>query len=89
MRELLLDTKTVEGEEKTLRCRYMILVGEKRVGSFACEAYGVKIVDEEMGESVEIPDLTVSAQRIDQLMEQLVKGGVTPAGLADVVADWL
>lgn len=89
MRELLMDTKTVEGEEKALRCRYMVLVGEKQVGNFACEAYGVKVVDEETGESAAIPDLTVSAQRIDQLMEQLVKGGVTPTGLADVVADWL
>ena len=36
-----------------------------------------------------IPDLTVSAQRIDELMELLMDHQVGPAGLRDVVEDWL
>lgn len=89
MRELLLESQEVEGEERKIFCRYFIIIGEKRVGDFSCEAYGVKIVNEETGESAEFPDLTVSAGRIDELMELLVHHGVTPAGLEDVIADWL
>lgn len=89
MMEMLLDVKAIKGETKPLRCRYLLTVGEKQVGRFACEAYGVKIEDELTGESVTIPDLTVSAARIDELMELLIRNEVTPAGLEDVIADWL
>ena len=89
MVEMLLKTKPIKGETKQLRCRYLLTVGEKRVGRFACEAYGVKIEDELTGESVTVPDLTVSAARIDELMELLIRNEVTPAGLEDVIADWL
>ena len=89
MVEMLLDSKSIEGETKHLRCRYLLTVGEKQVGRFACEAYGVKIEDELTGESVTVPDLTVSAARIDELMELLIRNEVTPAGLEDVIADWL
>lgn len=89
MKELLLDSNVVEGEEASLTCRYIILVGEKKIGSFSCEAYGVKIVNEQTGESAEFPDLTVSASRIDELMNLLIRNGVTPVGLEDVISDWL
>ena len=36
-----------------------------------------------------LPGLTTSAARIDQLMTLLVDNRVGPAGLADIVADWL
>ena len=49
----------------------------------------MKIEDERTGESAEFPDLTVSVRRIDELMELLVRNGVTPAGLGDVIQDWL
>lgn len=89
MREMLLDIRDVEGEGASLRCRYYVVVGEKQVGRFFCEAYGVKIEDEGTGESAEFPDLTVSAGRIDELMSLLVRNEVTPAGLEDVIRDWL
>mgnify|MGYP001124943129 FL=1 len=34
-------------------------------------------------------DLTTKAQRICELVEKLSKNCVTPAGLMDVLADWL
>lgn len=89
MREMLLETRDVEGEEAVLRCRYYVLVGEKQVGRFFCEAYGVKIEDESTGESAEFPDLTVSAERIDELLTSLIRNEVTPASLEDVIRDWL
>ena len=36
-----------------------------------------------------IPAITTSAVRIDELMTLLVDHAVGPAGLADIVADWL
>lgn len=89
MRELLLESQEVKGEDKRIFCKYFILIGEKRVGDFSCEAYGIKILNELTGESAEFPDLTVSAGRIDELMGIVVRQGVTPAGLEDVIADWL
>ena len=38
---------------------------------------------------IEIPGITVSAQRVDELLSLLVEHRVSPTALADVVADWL
>lgn len=44
MRELVVCTKQVEGEEgDAVRYRYSILIDEMDVGPFSCESYGVKI----------------------------------------------
>lgn len=68
---------------------YSILVGEMPVSSgFFCESYGVRI-QEQGGESGEVPNITVSISRIDELMELLVRNTVTPRTLRDVVDDWL
>lgn len=90
MRELLVDTRQETGEDgRTMGYRYYILVGEMAVsGGLACESYGVKVVGED-GEEASVPDLTVSPARIDQLMELLVRNGVSPVTLRDVVEDWL
>ena len=44
---------------------------------------------EDSGDNAVIPAITTSAARIDELMTLLVDHCVGPAGLADVVADWL
>lgn len=68
---------------------YTILVGEMPVSSgFSCESYGVGIREPD-GEAECVPDITVSAGRIDELMELLVRNTVTPCTLRDVIADWL
>lgn len=92
MRELLVGTCDAQGEGGAIRRpKYYILVGEMEVGGgFACESYGVKIVDaDHPAETVSIPNITTSASRIDELMEILTRNLVTPASLNDVVADWL
>lgn len=89
MRELLLETGEMAEEERGLRCQYSILVEEVPVGRFFCESYGVKVYAVDTGESAQVPNITVSAQRIDELVELLIRGKVTPAGLEDVVADWI
>lgn len=89
MRELFL--KTVELADQTGMVRrfdYSILVGEMDVGAYACESYGVKIA-EQGGAQACVENITCSASRIDELSGLLVRNGVTPAALNDVVSDWL
>ena len=71
---------------------YYVLVNEATVGdTFLCESYGVQIasVGEAQSDICAIPNITTSTQRIDELVELLVKHVVTPATLPDVVEDWL
>lgn len=68
---------------------YSILVDTMAVGSFACESYGAAIRSRKSGERAEVPHITVSIPRIDELMERLVRNQVSPAHLRDVVEDWL
>ena len=90
MRELVVCTKQVEGEEgDAVRYRYSILIDEMDVGPFSCESYGVKIAQETTGPSAVVAHVTTSIPRIDELMELLTRNSVTPAGLRDVVEDWL
>lgn len=67
---------------------YYLTVEPIQSGQFFCEDYGVRI-QEEAGETSAIPSITTSATRIDELMTLLVDNQVGPAGLADVIADWL
>ena len=67
---------------------YYLTVDQIETERFCCEDYGVRI-SEEAGDSVSIPRVTTSAQRIDELLSLLAEHQVGPAGLADVVADWL
>lgn len=67
---------------------YYLTVDQVETPRFACENYGVRIA-EEAGDEACCPSLTTSAARIDQLITLLVDNKVGPAGLADVVEDWL
>lgn len=90
MRELAVAQKQARDERGNVHIYdYSILVGEMMVSpGFACESYGVK-VREQGGESGEVPNITVSISRIDELMELLIRNIVTPCTLRDVVEDWL
>lgn len=69
-------------------CRYGLLVEDIEVDGFHCESYGVVITDP-TGATARCRHVTVNAARAAQLMELLVRNGVTPITLADVVEDWL
>lgn len=90
MRELFVETRTVEGEDGTKHhFDYFVVIGEMEVGThFSCESYGVKIV-EQGGDTAVIPNVTVSISRIDALIGLLVGNTVGPASARDVVDDWL
>lgn len=89
MRELFLETVELADQAGAVRrFDYSILVGEMDVGAYACESYGVKVA-EQGGEQARVENITCSASRIDELSGLLVRNGVTPAALNDVVSDWL
>lgn len=82
MRELLVESPRDCGY------RYMILVDEMTVGEMNCESYGVRVTGPD-GDCAEIPNITVSAGRIDELVDLLRRNQVSPVTLRDVVDDWL
>ena len=83
MRELYLQTLKLPDETGAERSYdYSILVGEMDVGPYSCESYGIKIVEKGGCEAS-------SAARIDELSELLLRNGVTPVTLNDVLSDWL
>lgn len=90
MRELLVDTRKVTDEVGTNHeLSYYVLIGELAVeGRFSCESYGVKVA-EQGGDAAAVPNITVSIARIDGLIDLLLRNAVSPAGLDDMLADWL
>ena len=91
MRELFVGTRTASGEDGTThRFEYYVTIGQMEVDHrFACESYGVKVVQTGGGEEEAVPNITTSITRIDALMELLTRNFVTPATLKDVIMDWL
>ena len=90
MRELLAEDRRETGEDGLeRRYRYYVLVGEMPLGGLACESYGVKVAQRGGTEAAEIPNVTTSVARIDELLERLTRNFVTPSTLRDVVEDWL
>ena len=89
MRELFLQTVELADSAGAIRrFDYSILIGEMDVGLYSCESYGIKVA-EQGGEQACVENITCSASRIDELSGLLVRNGVTPAAVHDVVSDWL
>jgi hypothetical protein len=90
MKEYKLDLRSLYPDlAEESRYDYSILVDQVEAGAFTCECYGAQVTSRATGEQARAPDLTVSARRIDELMELLVRGQVGPIHLGDVVEDWL
>lgn len=70
------------------RFQYFLTVEELQAQNLCLENYGVRVA-EEGGCDCSASGLTTSASRIDELMTLLVDNLVGPAGLRDVIADWL
>ena len=87
--ELKIATRQCLDQRDITRCfHYFLTIDQEETPHIFCENYGVRIL-EEGGSETAIPAITTSAKRIDELMTLLVDNQVGPAGLADVVADWL
>ena len=63
-------------------CYYLVV--EETAG---VERYGVQVCYGDEAETV--PDITSSQRQIQALLDTLVRGGVTPTAVRDVVEDWL
>ena len=87
MRNIPYTSKLAHTEDgKPLALDYYILVSG---GNSEPEQYGVKIIEKNSGVQSLNFDITSSMERIYGLMEQLSQGNVTPAGVNNVLADWL
>lgn len=87
--ELKIATRQCQDQTGKARSfHYFLTIDQEETPHMSFENYGVRII-EEAGEETAIPAITTSAARIDELMTLLVDNLVSPAGLADVVADWL
>ena len=89
MMELKIASRTCRdqaGEPRTFHYALTVDTGEH--GGFCCENYGVRVWEEQGGDET-VSGITTSASRIDELMTLLVDNQVGPAGLRDVVDDWL
>lgn len=82
------ERSTPDDMGKTRRFLYFLTVDTVDTGRFCFEDYGVRVTEPEV-DSVCVPSLTTSAVRIDELLTTLVDHTVGPAGLEDVLADWL
>ena len=89
MQEQLIHTQTVSDEQgKVHTFHYYLLTDQFRVGSFACENYGVKI-EQVGGESASVPGMTRNQTRANQLTDLLANHCVSPTHLFDVIEDFL
>lgn len=89
MRQTIIgEVDLTDGVGQTITCRYHLLIREIPP-PVSGESYGIGITISQTGERAEIWDITVSAQRIEALAGLVVRGGVTPCTLREVVDDWL
>lgn len=85
MRDICYISKQAHTEDgRPLALNYYILVSDN-----APERYGVKVIEKNSGEQAMAFDLTTEAKRICVLVDKLSQNSVTPAGLMDVLDDWL
>lgn len=87
--DLPITHRTVEdprGHRRTFR--YYLIVDVIDTGRFCFEDYGVRISEDDRYTAA-VPSITTSAVRIDELLTLLADNCVGPAGLEDVLADWV
>lgn len=94
MRTISVARRTEEDQNgQRYSLEYCLLAEEAEAGGTVVgESFGVQITSFSGGavrESRSVPNLTVSAQRIHELLDLLVRNCVTPVSLDDVVEDWL
>ena len=89
MRELLIgERRLASADGRSLTCTYHLLI-RTLDEPVSCESYGIAVRIAETGEEEKVFDITVSPARIEALAQLLLRGGVTPCTLTDVVEDWL
>ncbi len=87
--EMKIASRQFLDQEGRPRCfHYFLTIDQEETDRFFCENYGVRVA-EEAADDRSLRAITTSASRIDELITLLVDNTVGPAGLDDVVSDWL
>ena len=88
-RQILLgESDLTELAGRPITCQYHLLI-RTLLPPLNYESYGVGIAISQTGEREEIWDITTRWERIEELVNRLICGGVTPCALREVVEDWL
>ena len=69
---------------KEMNIRYFLL---KKYVKGQGETYGISVESDE--EQVTVRQITTKREDIEELLERLIRGGVTPIAVRDVMEDWL
>lgn len=69
--------------------RYEVLVEDVSQGSFFCESYGLAVADLPRGARAELRNVTLSQTVILDLLAILVRNGVAPEALREIVEDYI
>ncbi|MDY3013854.1 MAG: DUF6514 family protein [Evtepia sp.] len=89
MREILIgEADLTEESGRALTCQYRILI-RTLPDPMDWESYGLRVDLVQTGERIEILDITASSRRIEALAQLLIRGGVTPCTVREVIEDWL
>lgn len=90
MEELFVARRRVQDEAGQAHIYgYAVCIGVRETAAGRpYESYG-PVIWEEGGEIHMAPDVTADIGRMDELMERLVRGRVSPRELTDVLADWV
>lgn len=72
-------------------CYYILVEEAEASGNLLCETYGVRIDSsgEDGTQSKSLRHITFCLNKINWLVRKMVEHQVTPAGLQDVVEDWI
>lgn len=87
----VLDWSALErrAEREEGRWRYGLLVEEIEAEGFHCESYGFLAADPRTGEERRCRHVTVNARDALELLGKLIRCGVSPTQLPEVIEDWL
>lgn len=89
MRELYIGQVDLSNQiGRPATCEYWILI-RTLPPPLTCESYGVRVTLVQTGEQAQVPDITVRPERVEELIQLLIAGGVTPCTLREIVEDWL
>lgn len=89
MRELYIGQADLSNQiGRPATCEYRVLI-RTLPPPLACESYGVSVTLVQTGEQAQVMDLTVRPERVEELVQLLVAGCVTPCTLREIVEDWL
>lgn len=89
MMETIIASQTLTDEEGNQHSfEYCCITRKTMYDETEVTEYGIGIT-QDRGESIRIPGITSDRTRFEELANLLIRNGVTPISLPDVLEDWL